>query len=56
MKKRISKVSFNKAGNSFSPKITLPLSWTSKLDLDPKERNIELILDEENKTIIMKKI
>ena len=56
MEKKKSNISFNKSRNSFSPKLNLPLSWLEKLEINQENKEVEMILDEENKMIIVKKI
>lgn len=47
---------FNKSGSgSISPRVSFPMSWFKKLKVTPEDREIEVILDEENEQIILKK-
>ncbi len=56
MEKRVLKVSFNDNGRgSATPKTTLPKKWLDILGITIENREIELELDEEHKTIIIKK-
>ena len=40
---------------SISPRITLPKTYLDKLKITQEERMVELILDEENQQIIIRK-
>lgn len=56
MEKRDLKISFFKGGSgSISAKASIPKSWLDILKINQDEREIELILDEENQQIILKK-
>lgn len=57
MEKRNLKVLFTKGGSgSISPRITIPKKWTDKLELNQEERDVEMFLDEENESIVIKKL
>ena len=56
MEKRNLNISFYKAGNGgISNRITLPKKWVEKIGITPDNRAVEIILDEENDSIIIKK-
>ena len=56
MEKRDLTINFFKSGSgSISAKAGIPKSWLDKLSITQEARNIELILDEENQQIILKK-
>nr|DAX19244.1 MAG TPA: Toxin SymE, type I toxin-antitoxin system [Caudoviricetes sp.] len=56
MEKRDVNISFYKAGNGgISNRITLPKKWVEKIGITPDDRNVEIILDEKNNSIIIKK-
>ena len=56
MEKRDVNISFYKAGNGgISNRITLPKKWEEKIGNPPDNRAVEIILDEENDSIIIKK-
>ena len=56
MEKRDLNISFYKAGNGgISNRITLPKKWVEKIGITPDNRAVEIILDEENDSIIIKK-
>lgn len=56
MEKRILKISFAKGGSgSVSPRTTIPKSWLDVLKITQDEREIELVFDEKNEQIIIRK-
>ena len=56
MEKRDVNISFYKAGNGgISNRITLPKKWVETIGITPDNRAVEIILDEENDSIIIKK-
>lgn len=57
MEKRDLNISFYKAGNGgISTKMNLPKKWIEKMGISQEERGVEVIFDEDKKTItIMKK-
>lgn len=56
MEKRDVNISFYKAGNGgISNRITLPKKWVEKIGITPDNRAVEIILDKENDSIIIKK-
>lgn len=57
MEKRTLKISFGKSGNGgLNPKISIPKTFLDKLNITQENREVEMILDEDNqKLIIMKK-
>ncbi len=56
MEKRDVNISFYKAGNGgISNRITLPKKWVEKIGITPENRAVEIVLDEENNSIIIKK-
>lgn len=55
-KKRDLNVSFYKAGNNgIATRITLPKPWLTELGVTKEDRTIELIFDEENKQLVIRK-
>ena len=56
MEKRDVNISFYKAGNGgISNRITLPKKWVEKIGITPENRAVEIVLDEENNSIVIKK-
>ncbi len=55
MEKRDLNVSFYKAGNGISTRISLPKKWINDMELTEDCREVELIYDEEKKTITISK-
>lgn len=56
MEKRDMNISFTRSGSgSISPRIALPKTYLDKLQITQEERAVELILDEENQEIIIRK-
>lgn len=55
MEKRELNISFAKAGNGKNARLILPIPWLRKLNITEDEREVELILDEENQQLIVKK-
>lgn len=56
MEKRILKVSFFKSGSgSISPKLSIPKSFLDKIGVTQEEREIELLVNEDTKEIIIRK-
>lgn len=56
MEVRNMKISFGKSGSgSISPRVSLPLSWLKRVGITPEDREVEIIFDEKNQTIIIKK-
>ncbi|MBR8733174.1 hypothetical protein IX329_000747 [Fusobacterium necrophorum] len=55
MEKRNLNISFYKAGNGTSCRLTLPIKWLRELGINPDEKAVELTLDKENNQIIIKK-
>ncbi|MBM6876144.1 AbrB/MazE/SpoVT family DNA-binding domain-containing protein [Fusobacterium mortiferum] len=57
MEKRTLKISFGKSGNGgLNPKISIPKTFLDKLNITQENREVEMILDEDNqKLIIIKK-
>ena len=56
MEKRDVNISFYKAGNGgISNRITLPKKWVEKIGITPENRAVEIVLDEENNSILIKK-
>lgn len=58
MEKRLLKVMFNKSGgtaskNSYSPKLSLPKSWTDEMNLTLEDREVNVTFD--GKRIIIEK-
>lgn len=55
MEKRDLNISFYKAGNGKASRINIPMPWLRKLGITEEEKTVELIFDEENQTITLKK-
>lgn len=56
MEKRDVNISFYKAGNGgISNRITLPKKWVEKIGITTENRSVEIILDEKNNSIVIKK-
>lgn len=58
MKKKELSISFGSSGKDLkykSAKLTLPLSFLKELEIDENNKDIDLILDEENKKLIIQK-
>lgn len=55
MEKRDLNVSFYKAGNGISTRISLPKKWINDMELTEDVREVELVYDEEKKTITISK-
>ena len=56
MEKRDLNISFYKAGNGgISNRITLPKKWVEKLGITENDRIIELLFDEDNDQLIIRK-
>ena len=56
MEKRDVNISFYKAGTGgISNRITLPKKWVEKIGITPENRAVEIVLDEENNSIVIKK-
>lgn len=55
MEKRELNVSFYKAGNGTGTRISLPKPWLEKLGITKEERKIELMFDEDNEQLILRK-
>lgn len=58
MKKKTLNISFGSSGKDLkykSAKVTLPLSFLKQIGIDEKNRSIDLILDDENKRLIIQK-
>ena len=55
-KKRDLNVSFYKAGNNgIATRLTLPKPWLAEIGVTEEDRTIELIFDEENEQLIIRK-
>ncbi|MGL4568269.1 MAG: AbrB/MazE/SpoVT family DNA-binding domain-containing protein [Fusobacteriaceae bacterium] len=56
MEKRELNITFGKSGSgSSTTKISLPISWIKKMNINIENRAVEVIFDEENNTILIKK-
>ena len=55
MEERNLNISFYKAGNGTSCRLTLPIIWLRELGINPEEKAIKLIFDKENNQLIIKK-
>lgn len=55
MEKRELNISFAKAGNGKNARVVVPIPWLRKLNITEEEREIDLIFDEENQQLVIKK-
>ena len=55
MEKREVKISFGKSGNGIGAKLTMPIPFLRKLGITQEEREVEVLYDEENQIITIKK-
>ncbi|MFR4478787.1 AbrB/MazE/SpoVT family DNA-binding domain-containing protein [Fusobacterium sp.] len=55
MEKRELNVSFAKAGNGKNARVIIPIPWLRKLNITEEEKEIDLIFDENNQQLIIKK-
>lgn len=55
MEKRNVKISFHKAGNGRSAKITVPIPWLRKMGITEENRNVIFSFDEETKKLTIEK-
>ena len=55
MEKRELNISFAKAGNGKNARIIVPIPWLRKLNITEEEKEIDLIFDEENQQLVIKK-
>lgn len=55
MEKRELNISFAKAGNGKNARVVVPIPWLRKLNITEEEREIDLIFDEDNQQLIIKK-
>ncbi len=55
MEKRELNISFGKAGTGKSARLIIPIPWLRKLNITEDEREVYLMLDEENQELIIKK-
>lgn len=53
--KRNLNVSFSKARESTTTRVSVPITWLKDMGISPEERTLEVEYDSENKTIIMRK-
>lgn len=57
MEERKVKLILNKSGNgNINPRIPIPFSWFTSLGFNEEEYEAEIILDEQNKELKVKKI
>lgn len=54
-KKRDLNISFYKAGNGIGTRISLPKTWLTEIGITKESKTVELILDEKNKQLIIRK-
>ena len=54
-KRKMQKSLFYKAGNGTTNKVTIPAEFARFLELSKENNDIKIILDEENKQIIIKR-
>lgn len=55
MEKREAKVSFSRAGNGIGAKLPMSVPLLKKFGITPEEREVEILYDEENQTILIRK-
>lgn len=55
MEKRDAKITFSKAGNGTGAKIILSIPLLKKLGITPESREVEVIYNEEDSSILIKK-
>lgn len=55
MEKRDLNISFYKAGGTLATRLNIPIPWVKKLGIKPEEREVEVIFDEENEQLIIRK-
>lgn len=55
MDKRELNVSFAKAGNGKNARVIIPIPWLRKLNITEEEKEIDLIFDEDNQQLIIRK-
>lgn len=55
MEKRELNISFAKAGNGKNARIIIPIPWLRKLNITEEEKEIDLIFDENNQQLIIRK-
>lgn len=56
LEKKVLNAIFNKSGSgSYTPRISFPITWFRKLGITQEEKAVEVIYDEENEQIILKK-
>ena len=55
MEKRELNISCGKAGTGKSARLIIPIPWLRKLNITEDEREVYLMLDEENQELIIKK-
>lgn len=55
MEKRDLNISFYKAGGTLATRLNIPIPWIKKLGINPQEREVEVIFDEENEQLIIRK-
>lgn len=55
MEKRDLNISFYKAGGTLATRLNIPIPWIKKLGIKPEERKVEVIFDEENEQLIIRK-
>lgn len=57
MEERKVKLILNKSGNgNINPRIPIPFSWFQRLGFNEEEYEADIIIDEENNQLIVKKI
>lgn len=55
MEKRNAKISFSRSGNGIGAKLPMSVPLLKKFGISQDEREVEIIYDEENQTIIIRK-
>lgn len=55
MESRNAKITFYKAGNGMTNKVTIPADFVRFLELSKENNDIKIILDKENHQLIIKK-
>ena len=55
MDKRNLNISFYKAGNGTSSRLNIPIKWLREMGINENEKSVEVIYDDVEKTICIKK-
>lgn len=55
MEKRDLNISFYKAGGTLATRLNIPIPWIKKMGINPDDRGVEVIFDEEKEQLIIRK-